>query len=288
MRIALGTVQFGLNYGIANSVGKVSLTGAKEILSVCKDAGIDMIDTAMAYGESELCLGRVGIEGFDVVTKISSIPVDCYDVVEWIAGQVNDSMARLNVKSIYGLMLHRPEELFSLRGDEILKALKGLKKLGLVKKIGVSVYSPYELEDLFALHDFDIVQCPFNIIDNHLVTTGWLDKLKDLDVEVHARSSFLQGLLLMPRNKIPKQFQAWDFLWDQWHQWIKDNEVSAVEACLAYALHNEGIDKVVVGVESKIQLEQIVLSLEGSNIESFPDISSLDSNLINPSNWNIE
>lgn len=281
-------MQFGLNYGIANSLGKVSLTGAKEILSVCKDAGIDMIDTAMAYGESELCLGRVGIEGFDVVTKISSIPVDCYDVVKWISGQVNDSMARLNVESIYGLMLHRPEELFSLRGDEILKALKGLKQSGLVKKIGVSVYSPHELEDLFALHDFDIVQCPFNIIDNHLVTTGWLDRLKDLDVEVHARSSFLQGLLLMPRDKIPKQFQAWNFLWDQWHQWIKDNEVSAVEACLAYALQNEGIDKVVVGVDSKIQLEQIVLSLEGSNIESFPDLSSLDSNLINPSNWNIE
>jgi aryl-alcohol dehydrogenase-like predicted oxidoreductase len=272
-------VQFGLDYGIANSEGKVSLTAAKEILSVCKVAGIDMIDTAMAYGESELCLGRVGVEGFDVVTKIPSVPVDCIDVV--------DSMARLHVESLYGLMLHRPDEIFSLRGEEILKALKGLKKTGLVKKIGVSVYSPDELEDLFALHDFDIVQCPFNIIDNRLVTTGWLDRLKALDVEVHVRSSFLQGLLLMSRDKIPKQFEAWDFLWDQWHQWIKDSEVSAVEACLAYALYNVGIDKVVVGVDSKIQLEQIVFSLEGSNIESFPDISSLDSNLINPSNWDI-
>ena len=280
-------MQFGLNYGIANSVGKVSLAGAKEILSVCKVAGIDMIDTAMAYGESELCLGRVGVEGFDVVTKIPSVPADCIDVVEWITGQAHDSMARLHIESIYGLMLHRPDELFSLRGEEILKALKGLKKTGLVKKIGVSVYSPDELEDLFALHDFDIVQCPFNMIDNRLVTTGWLDRLKALDVEVHVRSSFLQGLLLMSRDKIPKQFKAWDFLWDQWHQWIKDNEVSAVEACLAYALYNVGIDKVVVGVDSKIQLEQIVFSLEGSNIESFPDISSLDSNLINPSNWDI-
>lgn len=286
MRIALGTVQFGLDYGIANSGGKVSLAGAQEILSVCKAAGIDMIDTAMAYGESELCLGQVGVEGFDVVTKISSVPLDCIDVVEWITGQVHDSMARLHVDSIYGLMLHRPGEIFSLRGEEILKALKGLKKSGLVKKIGVSVYSPHELQDLFALHDFDIVQCPFNIIDNRLVTTGWLDRLKELDVEVHVRSSFLQGLLLMPRDKIPKQFKDWDFLWDQWHQWIKDNEVSAVEACLAYALYNTGIDKVVVGVDSKAQLEQIVLSLKGSNIEIFPDISSLDDNLINPSNWN--
>lgn len=288
MRIALGTVQFGLNYGIANSEGMVSLTGAKEILSVCRDAGIDMIDTAMAYGESELCLGRVGVEGFDVVTKVSTPPIGCFDLVEWITDQVVASLARLNVESIYGLMLHKPDDLFSLQGNEILKALKGLKNSGIVKKIGVSVYSPSEFENLFALHDFDIVQCPFNIIDNRLVTTGWLDRLKDLGVEVHVRSSFLQGLLLMPRNIIPKQFQPWDFLWDQWDQWIKDNKVSALDACLAYALYNEGIDKIVVGVDSKLQLEQIVSSLESSKIEFFPDISSNDSNLINPSKWNMK
>ena len=287
MRIALGTVQFGLNYGIANSEGKVSLTAAKEILSVCKVAGIDMIDTAMAYGESELCLGRVGVEGFDVVTKIPSVPVDCIDVVEWITGQVHDSMARLHIESIYGLMLHRPDELFSLRGEEILKALKRLKKTGLVEKIGVSVYSPDELEDLFALHDFDIVQCPFNIIDNRLVTTGWMGRLKALDVEVHVRSTFLQGLLLMSRNRIPKQFETWDFLWDQWHRWLTDNDISAVGACLNYALSHSDIDKVVVGVDSRIQLEQIVAALGVSSSQAFPDISSSDSRLINPSNWNI-
>ena len=285
MRLALGTAQFGAAYGVTNTKGQVSQYDAREILEYCKLLEIDTLDTAIAYGESEQCLGEIGVAGFGVVTKLSRIPKDCINVDEWILSEINGSLSRLNVKRIHGLMLHRPEELLGPHGEEILKSLIKMKKSGVIKKIGISVYSPDEFEALFTRYRFDIVQCPFNIIDRRLVNSGWLEKLKLLGVEVHVRSSFLQGLLLMPRAEIPDQFRAWDFLWDDWNEWLVENSVSPVDACIAYVLSYSNIDRVVVGVDSKVQLEQIVSAIDCSSINVFPDISSLDNNLINPSNW---
>jgi aryl-alcohol dehydrogenase-like predicted oxidoreductase len=285
LRIALGTAQFGLSYGIANSEGQISQSSALEILEYCKFIGLDTLDTAIAYGESEQCLGSVGVTSFNVITKLPSIPEDCEDIENWIMEEVNASIFRLNGMSLYGLMLHRPEQLLGPYGQEIMSALCSLKKLGIVQKIGISVYSPDEFTALFSEYDFDIVQCPFNLIDRRLVNSGWLEKLKLLGVEVHVRSSFLQGLLLMPRDKIPDQFRAWDSLWDDWHEWLVKHAVSPVDACIAYVLSHCNIDQVVVGVDSKLQLEQIVSAIECNSIKAFPDINSLDSNLINPNNW---
>lgn len=285
MRLALGTAQFGMAYGLANSEGQISQSKALEILAYCERVGLDTLDTAIAYGESEQSLGKLGVKNFNVITKLPPIPDDCADIENWITEEVYASIARLNCMSLYGLMLHRPQQLHENYGQEIMSALLNLKKLGIVQKLGISVYSPDECKSLFSKYNFDIVQCPFNLIDRRLVSTGWLEKLKALDVEVHTRSSFLQGLLLMPRDEIPHQFESWDTLWDDWHKWLVKHAISAVEACIAYVLSHKNIDKVIVGVDSKIQLEQIVLAIESNNISAFPDISSLDNNLINPSNW---
>lgn len=285
MRLALGTAQFGLAYGIANTEGQISQSSALEILEYCKFIGLDTLDTAIAYGESEKCLGSLDVTSFNVVTKLPSIPEGCADIKNWIMEEVDSSISRLNTTNLYGLMLHRPEQLLGPYGQEIMSVLWSLKKSGAVKKIGISVYSPDEFTALFSKYDFDIVQCPFNLIDRRLVNSGWLSKLKVLGVEVHVRSSFLQGLLLMPRDKIPDQFRPWDSLWDNWHEWLVKHTVSPVDACIAYVLSHCNIDQVVVGVDSKIQLEQIISSIERTSIKVFPDISSLDSNLINPNDW---
>ena len=285
MRLALGTAQFGLAYGIANIEGQISQSSALEILEYCKLIGLDTLDTAIAYGESEQYLGSFGVTNFNVITKLPCIPEGCADIKNWIMEEVDASISRLNITNLYGLMLHRPEQLLGPYGEEIMLALLSLKKSGTVQKIGISVYSPDEFTELFSEYDFDIVQCPFNIIDRRLVNSGWLAKLKASGVEVHVRSSFLQGLLLMPRDEIPDQFSQWDSLWDDWHEWLVKNTLSPVDACIAYVLSHCNIDQVIVGVDSKIQLEQIVSAIESNSIKTFPDISSFDSNLINPSNW---
>src|SRR3989338_1375415 len=196
MRLAIGTAQFGLHYGIANQGGQVTRSAAKAMLQLAAENGIDTLDTAIAYGESETCLGEVGTQGFKLVTKLPAVPDDCADVSGWVQEQVAASLARLGVNVVYGLLLHRPEQLLRSEGKALYHTLQNLKETGQVQKVGISIYAPSELEVLTKQYCFDLVQAPFNLVDCRLHTSGWLKRLKDEGVEIHTRSAFLQGLLL--------------------------------------------------------------------------------------------
>ena len=139
-RLALGTVQFGLPYGIANQAGQVSRTEANAMLQLALANGIDTLDTAIAYGDSETCLGEVGSQGFRVVTKLPALPDNCADIGDWVQQQVNASLSRLGVVEVYGLLLHRSEQLLGSNGVELYQALQALKDNGQVQKVGVSIY----------------------------------------------------------------------------------------------------------------------------------------------------
>lgn len=284
-RLALGTAQFGLPYGIANRDGQVTRSAAKAILQQASEKGIDTLDTAIAYGESETCLGEIGTQGFKVVTKLPAVPDSCGDITAWINDQVSASLGRLGLSSVYGLLLHRPEQLLSLDGKVIFKALKYLKETGLVQKIGISIYAPGILDALTTRHRFDLVQAPFNLLDRRLFTSGWLQRLKQDGTEIHTRSTFLQGLLLMPRSEIPSKFALWTELWDKWHSWLECHSVMAVQACLAYPLAFPEVDRVVVGTESNNQMEQLIGAALSIAPDALPDLCCDDENLINPARW---
>ena len=285
MRLALGTVQFGLPYGIANQAGQVTRQVAKTILQLATEKGIDTLDTAIAYGESEACLGEFGAQRFKLVTKLPAVPDSCDDISGWINYQVSASLCRLNVGSVYGLLLHQSEQLLGLDGKVIFQALQNLKETGLAQKIGVSIYSPSELDVLAPRYRFDLVQAPFNLIDRRISTSGWLQRLKKDGTEIHTRSAFLQGLLLMPRSAIPSKFAPWTELWDKWHNWLACHSITAVQACLAYPLAFAEVDRVVVGADSKSQLEQLIGAALSIAPDALPDLGCDDENLINPARW---
>ena len=285
MRLALGTVQFGLSYGIANHAGKVNRSEAKAILKLALAHGIDTLDTAIAYGDCEACLGEIGTQSFNVVTKLPALPEHCHDVSSWVHEQVSASLARLDVSAVYGLLLHCPEQLLGWYGKELYRVLQTLKDSGGVHKVGVSIYAPNELKEITKRFNLDLVQAPYNIFDRRLQTTGWLHKLKGEGIEIHTRSSFLQGLLLMPQEAIPMKFLLWSELWEQWYKWLSYQNVSAVQACLAFPLSFPEIDRVIVGADSVHQLQQILEAASTSTTIQFPNISCDDENLINPSRW---
>ena len=287
MKLALGTAQFGMSYGINNMAGQVSQHAAQQILQYASLVGIDTIDTAIAYGSSEQCLGLAGVGAFEVISKLPAIPEACTNVEDWISNEVTNSLNRLGVRSLHGLMLHRPNQLYGPMGDKILESLINLKNAGHFRKIGISVYGPDEFDGLFSMFDFDIVQCPFNLIDRRLINSGALKILKMRGVEIHTRSSFLQGLLLMERDDIPSKFDAWKSSWDLWDEWVQDNNVTRLSACLAYCLSFKDVDRILVGVDGISQLEEIVAASEEVITDLFPDLSSIDPKLINPGNWEV-
>ena len=163
--------------------------------------------------------------------------------------------------------------------------MQDLQNSGVVDKIGYSIYDPAELDLLWSDFQPDIIQAPYNILDRRLKTSGWLQQLHDANVEVHVRSVFLQGLLLMKKERRPNKFERWNHLWNRWDQWLDVNKISALEACLGFVISEMAIDRVVVGVDSLAQLDEI-LSLSTTSIPQVPhDLVTSDLDLINPSNW---
>ena len=185
------------------------------------------------------------------------------------------------------MLLHRSQQLLGPKGKDLYQTLGQLKAEGVVQKVGVSIYAPSELDSLLDVCPIDLVQAPFNLIDQRLQSSGWLQKLHDAGVEVNTRSAFLQGLLLMPVTAIPEQFKPWQPLFNTWHNWLLDNNISAAQACIGFVQTHPQIDKIVVGVESIQQLKQLIQAATEPANTVWPNINCSDKHLINPSNWNV-
>ena len=286
MKLALGSVQFGLNYGVANTKSLMKLEEVKAILDFALESKINTLDTAIAYGKSESILGQIGISSWKVISKLPAIPDDCIDIQKWVLSQAISSIQKLGVTHLYGFLLHHPAQLNEDRGKELYAALELLKKAGLTEKIGISIYSPAELSLLFERYVFDLVQAPVNILDRSLEESGWAQKLKKAGVEIHTRSTFLQGLLLIPPDTRPFKFMRWLDIWNEWDQWLSSVSLTPLEACLRYTNSLSFADRVIIGVDSIDQLKAIILANK-DHLPSLPIFKPLlDKRLINPSSWN--
>ena len=286
MNLAIGTAQFGLDYGISNFSGKVNLDEVREIIGFAQKSGITTIDTARDYGDSEESIGKCDVSCFKVVTKIGTILGHEDNISDWVELEIKSSIKKLRLQKIYGILLHRPQELLLKNGDELYKSILKLKRNRLVEKIGVSVYSINDLKNIVDRFNIDIIQLPINIINQEILHSGFLQELKSKNIEIHARSCFLQGLLLMNYNDIPLKFKKWSNIFLDWRHWLDENNINAVQGCLSFINSIDGIDKVVVGIENVNQLKELVNYSNTKGIKGFPNLSCNDVNLIDPSNWN--
>ncbi|WCL51221.1 aldo/keto reductase [Leptospira sp. GIMC2001] len=288
-KVIIGTVQFGLNYGIANTLGKINYTRGSEIIRLAEKHNISTLDTAIAYGDSEILLGQIGIDNWKVISKLPPLETNLESkVLEGkIYSLIQSSLRNLNIKKLYGILLHSPEDLLSKNGSQIYKTLIDLKNNKLVEKIGISIYDPNCL-DLYLEHfDLDIVQAPFNILDRRIKEQGYLDKLKNKNIEFHCRSIFLQGLLLMNRSELLAKFNKWEYVWDKMENFASNNGISNLDICTAFIKQNTDVDRVIIGVDSKIHLDEIIASCN-KDINTVPEIEIENDRLelLNPSNWN--
>jgi aryl-alcohol dehydrogenase-like predicted oxidoreductase len=284
-KIALGTVQFGVQYGINNKNGILSHQEIDQILKLAVLSGINLIDTAPVYGDAEEKIGRHSDNGFKIVTKLPARQPGQKYSTQWLYDAVLGSTKRLNVEKIHGLLLHRPADILQQDGEVFFSDLQTIKKEGLVDKIGISIYEPSELEGLFKGYFFDIVQAPFNILDRRMIDSGWMERLHNMGIEFHARSVFLQGLLLTPDRNRPEKFKRWDPLWNKLSVWLKEKNITPLQACITYALSFKEISKVIVGIDSVDHLGKI-LQASNSAVPLIPsEISTSDTDLLNPLSW---
>ena len=287
MKIALGTVQFGIKYGINSPTGQVQPDEVRKILTYARTQNITLLDTANSYGNSEKVLGNVGVKNFSIVTKTRHFAQTVINdkSADLLVADLNQTLQLLKQKSVYGLLVHNADDLLKPGASKIVSQLQALKEQGAISKIGISIYTSDQLQSVMDKMDIDLVQLPVNILDRRLFDTGMLKKLFSQGVEVHARSIFLQGLLLMSKDSRPKYFSQWDSLWKLWHEWLSDNKLTALEATVRHAISTPEISKVLVGVDSKEQLQGIIQAADGA-IPAIPEILLTDdADLLNPANW---
>lgn len=287
--LVLGTVQFGLDYGVANRNGKVDESEAELILDIAYENGIRKLDTAIAYGISESILGKLNRNRFEIVTKLPPIPKECDSPDQWTKDSIEASLRRLNVSKIHGLLLHDSSLLSRDLGEEVYARIRKYMDDGTIEMFGVSIYSFRDLEIFPDSFEYDIVQSPLNIFDQSLIQSGWLEKLHYKGVIVQIRSIFLQGLLLMESSKRPQYFQNWKAHLDQWDRWLQTNSYSPIEACIQYVRSLSLVDEIVFGVESTQHLKEILSLFRSESEISVPNtFVSEDRGLIDPSMWKLK
>lgn len=286
MKLSLGTVQFGMDYGIANDCGRTSRLEVKKILDCARFAGIKLLDTAISYGESEAVLGGCDISRFEIITKLPSLPIGIVDPKRWVVAQIQGSLSRLNVKRIYGVLIHNPSDLMSEKGKALMDGLEILRSMGVISKMGASIYNPKALDGFIGRYPIDIIQAPLNIMDRRLMESGWLSRLKGMGIEVHARSLFLQGLLLIRPDLLPHKFKPWTPLWRSWYEWLDSHNLSPEQGCLGFIKSLPEIDKLIIGVDNHQQLKHLIEAYSMPERSAYPSYGCNDDLLLNPSNWN--
>lgn len=271
-KLGLGTVQFGLPYGISNTSGKTSTEEVSRILQTATDHGINLLDTASAYGNAETVLGTNNLQKFSVVSKYITPTID-----NTIEKQLHSSLYHLQVKSLYGFLAHRPAELLN---DKLQwKTLQDFQQKGLVEKVGFSLNTVEELRELLNKNFIpDLVQVPYNYFDNRF--ENLMQQLKERGCEVHTRSAFLQGLFFKDVNTLSSFFDAVKPLIKR----VQQQTTNISGALLHFAVAKPFIDKVIIGVENAQQLLINIRDL-ALGIELDTNTVRIPEQILMPSNW---
>ena len=284
-RIVLGGAQLGLPYGILNGGETLNREEVARILDTAVGHGIDSIDTAITYGQSESVIGETAQNRFNIISKLPPLPSEVSNVSEWVHMQVDASLARLNCKSLDALLLHRPQDLVEQHGAELYAAINSLKIKKIIQRFGISIYAPDELDGIIGKFDINVVQAPLNVFDRRIL--GVIDQLTARNIEVHVRSVFLQGVLIASPKDRPQRFQPWSEHFSRFDTWVHSTGVSAMACCLGFALQQPGVAKLVIGTTSAESLAEIMNSVPNMYLEVPADLQSSSEQLIDPRVWGV-
>ncbi|QBG35210.1 aldo/keto reductase [Litorilituus sediminis] len=293
MKLALGTVQFGLNYGISNQHGQISKAQVKDILTHAKQLGIKTLDSAAAYGNSEQVIGELtDVQDFDIITKVPALTTEQTSIMPY----VKQSLDQLQKPRLSALLFHQADNLISHPDKaELYQQLIEVKTQGLTKRIGVSLYSPSQLTQISKQFAIDIAQVPINVFDQRFLSPQCIKLCKQKQIRLHARSLFLQGLIFFDADSLPAYFSPFKekiIAFKQLAKQLSCSKLTLALAIVAQDSHNyfDVIEQLVVGVCSVKQLDEIVQAYQQAQAlkSSIDELATLQDErlaFINPSMW---
>ena len=295
-KLVLGTAQLGLDYGIANKIGKPEENTAFEIMKYAVENGINYFDTAYSYGNSEIVIGKFlnlhknYKNKVNIITKMPSLKKEKLNEKN-INNCLFESLHRLEQESLYCYMVHDFNDIVN-NCNVINKNFLKFKDEGLIKKIGVSIYDKSQIIFLLKNFDFDLIQIPINIFDQRLLMDDILVDLKKRGIEIYARSVFLQGLIFLDKYNLPSKFKSIKKQLEKLNEISLKYNLSKEEIALLFVNTINEIDKIVIGVEKISQLQRNVKILGKSEsfnkikiLINFEDFFIEDTNIIEPRRW---
>lgn len=293
MKLCLGTVQQGMEYGINNQYGKPSLEESLEVFHQAVLSGIDIFDTARAYGDAEYLIGEYfkkygNPKGIKIISKLRpNVFQDTKDYYEVMKEECLESLRRMGIDKLYGYLLHTPEY---IRNPQIVAAMQRLKEEGLVENIGVSIYE-IEDGDYAIAAKVDFVQLPFSVFDQRGATTGFMKRAKLAGITIFVRSVFLQGLFFMDEKRLPEKVSQAEDILGKWNRYMEDSSATKVEALIGFAKQQKYVDYIVFGVDNVSQLREDIevfnhYEIEGEEKVRFENEFAIETkSIIIPSLW---
>lgn len=291
--IGLGTVQFGMPYGVSNARGQVPASEVAEILSCAAQYGVGYLDTAALYGASESVLGQMlpATHSFRIVTKTPKF--GAFTSGETAVAHLDDvfarSLERLGQRDIYGLLLHDADDLLGPHGAALWDAMARLQRSGRVRKIGASVAGGRQIDAILSAFPIELIQLPYNLLDGRLLSGGQLARLRGRNVEIHARSVFLQGLLLAAPADLDRRFHGVRPILERLRERLADADLTPLEGALGAALRRPEFDAIIVGVTSLAELEEILRATDKlkrrEHAFCYDEFPISEESILNPALW---
>lgn len=285
-KLILGTAQFGMKYGINNKDGKPSFEKIKDILDFAYLKGIRLLDTAEAYGDSQNRIGeyhKISSHKFNVITKFSPIRMD---LSENIIERVKTNLTTLDINFLYSYMFHSFKD-YKRYFKKFKTDLIRLRSENIIKKIGVSLHSNEEIMEVIQDDEIGLIQLPFNMLDNVNQREDILKNAKDKGLEIHTRSTFLQGLFFKDIDSLQGKLSVLKKYLDQLKNLVSKEKINNL--ALNYVYSNSNIDAILIGVDSVDQLKNNISCINSNKfnhiLSNIDTINVEEEDMLNPANW---
>ena len=286
IKIVIGTANFNQRYGLKNLRIK-SINEIKKILNFLKNNNINYIDTAFSYNLSKLFLSKINFKNFKIITKIKLPSTNVKSFLNNFDKLIMNKLSSFGIKKFEAVLLHDIKDLSSKNSKEFIRKLLMLKKKGIIKNLGVSIYEKKDLDIVLKIFKPDLIQFPASILDQRFLNKSFLKKLINLKIKAQIRSVFLQGILLRDLSKkhltskkikLNKTLKSLEI-------WCKKNGVSRKEASLLFIKNQKNIDFLTIGIDSIEQLKQNLAILKRNKIIKIKKFAITNKKIIDPRTW---